>query len=287
MTNLLKASLVVDQEVQNLIKRCEALKTKGVVPSLKVVLVGNNPASLTYTRNKKKFCERFGAECEILHFPEGLSEKEFLKIVNGLAYDPSIHGCFVQLPLPAQLKHLDIGKLIPANKDVDGFHESNLCGLMAGDRGEKFLLPCTPKGIITLLHHYQINPSGKKVAIIGRSLIVGKPLALLMANYDATVTICHSKTKDIREITKNCEIIISAIGKAKFIDSSYLNDSGQQVIVDVGTNYDSNNKLCGDVNFDDVIEKVAAISPVPGGVGPMTILSLGQNLLQAAEAPWI
>ncbi|TDJ05867.1 MAG: bifunctional methylenetetrahydrofolate dehydrogenase/methenyltetrahydrofolate cyclohydrolase [Deltaproteobacteria bacterium] len=278
----LMAGPVRSKEIEILKARTDAMQKRGVTPTLKVILVGDMKASLIYTRSKKKFIENFGASCEIIHLPSSINEAEFLAEVGNVVGDDSVHGLFVQLPLPKHLSHIDVGDLIPGHKDVDGFNQKNIYELFKGDRGDKALLPCTPKGIITLLHHYNIGLDGKNVVILGRSEIVGRPMALLLLNHNATVTVCHSKTQNIKAITGNADIIISAIGRAKFLDRSFLGDK-KPVIVDVGINHDDAGKLCGDVNYDDVKDLCSAISPVPGGVGPMTILSLAQNLLQATE----
>jgi len=281
MAKDLLAKPVIERLSTDLQNKCEELKQKGIIPTMKVILVGNNPASAIYVRNKKKFIEKLGAACDILHLEENVTPELFLQSVDFAANDKNIHGCFVQLPLPAQLAHINVGELIPAHKDVDGFTKTNLMHILEGDSGTKALAPCTPKGIITLLKDYGITLSGKNVVILGRSLIVGKPLALLMLNENATVTICHSRTKDLANVCKRADILVAAIGKAKFVTAEFVHP--QQIIVDVGINYDETNKLCGDVDYQAVSPLVEAITPVPGGVGPMTIFTLAQNLLQAAK----
>lgn len=249
---------------------------------MKVILVGENPASLIYTRNKKIFCEKFEAVCEIINLPKTIGEAAFLEQVLEISNDRTVHGCFIQLPLPEQLQHIDVGNLIPPEKDVDGFHKNNLNYLLHGSE-EKALLPCTPKGILTLLNYYGVECEGKNVVMIGRSMIVGKPMALMMVNKNATVTICHSRTTNLPMHTRQADIIISAIGKARFINATHLSPGHDQVIIDVGMNHDEEGNLCGDIDLDAVLDKCRGVTPVPGGVGPMTILSLAQNLLQAAE----
>ncbi|MBT7765968.1 MAG: bifunctional methylenetetrahydrofolate dehydrogenase/methenyltetrahydrofolate cyclohydrolase, partial [Bdellovibrionales bacterium] len=249
MTQILKAKQVVEQGIEELSKKCNQLKKWGITPYMKVLLVGENPASQIYTRNKKRYIEKLGAKCDIIHLPDSLSESDFIFEVGKMVSDQAVHGCFVQLPLPDQLSHIDVGELIPPSKDVDGFHQNNLIGVLNGDCGEKVLLSCTPKGILTLLRHYNIEVAGKHVVIIGRSMIVGKPLAMLLTNHHATVTICHSKTQNLEKITSQADIIIAAIGRAKMIGVKHLSSSGNQVIVDVGMNQDENGKLCGDVDF--------------------------------------
>lgn len=283
MTQILKASIVREKFILELKNRVSELKEKGIVPCMQVILVGQNPASVIYTRNKKKFIESMGGLCDIIKLPESITEGDFKKEVSKIVDSKNVHGCFVQLPLPKQLAHIDVGNLIPTSKDVDGFSIGNIAALFKGDIGNEALLPCTPKGIITLLQFYGINLNGANCVIIGRSEIVGRPMALLLLNHNATVTVCHSKTKDIKKLTKEADIIISAIGRPKFIDESYFNKSKTQIVVDVGMNVDENEKLCGDVDYEAVFDLVGGITPVPGGVGPMTILSLAENLLLAAE----
>ena len=282
MYKLLKSKPVIEKNKEALIEECQKLRSLGVIPSMKVILVGKNPASLIYTRNKKKFMDQIGADCEIISLPENLAAQDFLKKIEQISFDATVHGCFVQLPLPKQLGHIDVGELIPPEKDVDGFHPKNLYSLMQGDIGQQSLLPCTPKGIITLLQHYGVDLAGKNIVIVGRSMIVGKPMGLLMLNHNATVTICHSRTKNLKDQIKKADIIISAIGKANFITKEFLNKSGNQILVDVGMNHDQENKLCGDIDLNNVLNSCAQITPVPGGVGPMTILSLAENLITAA-----
>lgn len=284
MSQILNSAPIKKKISKELKAECKSLKEKNITPFLKVILVGKDPASIIYTSNKKRFCEKIGAQCEIVELNENIDEKEFLKVVENINNDSLVHGCIIQLPLPKQLSHLDVGRLIKKEKDVDGFHPDNLYSLLRGttEKDHSFI-SCTPKGILTLLNEYQISVSGKHVVVIGRSMIVGKPLSLLLNNQNATVTLCHSKTENLREITKNCDILISAIGVPRFIDKSYISSTKKQIIIDVGMNTDRDGNLCGDVSFDEVSSIVEAITPVPGGVGPMTILSLAQNLLQASK----
>ncbi len=277
MPKLLEAKPLVESRIIELKNQCEQLKKKQIQPSMKVVLVGENPASLSYIKNKQKLCEQIGASFKLVQLDIAVSETEFLQEINKINLDKKTHGAIVQLPLPDHLSKLDVSNLIEARKDIDGFHSENIYGVFSG---KDTLFPCTPKGIMSLCKHYKIELTGKKVVIIGRSLIVGKPLAMLMLNQNATVTICHSKTQDLKNETKKADIIIAAIGKANFVDSTFLNDSKKQILIDVGINK-VNGKLCGDINFDDVKDKVQAITPVPGGVGPLTVLSLIENLLTA------
>lgn len=280
---LLYAAPVVDGTRLKLSERCKALSKRGVTPYMKVILVGNHGPSLIYTRNKKKFCESIGAKCDIIQLAENTPEADFRSTLQTIVDDANVHGAFVQLPLPPHLQHINVGELIPPHKDVDGFHRENLGRLIQGDSGAKTLIPCTPKGVVTLMNHYGIEISGKNIVVIGRSLIVGRPTAILLTNHDATVTLCHSKTRDLASITRSADIIVSAVGKAKYLDATYIG-TNRPIILDVGINTDSEGKLCGDVNQESLIDKVEALSPVPKGIGPMTILSLAQNLVQAAEA---
>jgi methylenetetrahydrofolate dehydrogenase (NADP+)/methenyltetrahydrofolate cyclohydrolase len=282
-TILMRSRPLVDESLEKLTNKCSSLKDQGVTPTMKVILVGNNPASIIYTRNKKRFMEKFGAECEIIKLPETLTESEFLKSVKEITDNKSVHGCFVQLPLPSQLAHINVGELIPPDKDVDGFNKTNVMNLYQGEKGAGALIPCTPKGIVTLCNYYGVEIENKNITVVGRSLIVGKPLSLLMTNHNATVSLCHSKTQNLDHYTKSADIIIMAIGSAKFLKLQHLNQSKNQVVIDVGMNQDENGKLCGDTDFENIKDYVSAITPVPGGVGPMTILSLAQNLLQAAK----
>jgi len=283
MAKLLESKSVVDSHLEILKKRVAALSQVGIVPNMRVILVGENPASLVYVKNKKALSEKVGAQCTIDKLPENVSATDFISHLNSVVNNSSIHGCFVQLPLPKQLKDIPIAHMIPPAMDVDGFTPQSLFALMEGDKGDQALLPCTPKGIITLLQHYKIEIAGKDIVIIGRSLIVGKPMSYLFTNHDATVTLCHSKTKKIKEHTQKADIIVVAIGDAEYLDETFLNKNKNQVIIDVGMNKKSDGKLCGDVNFQKVLDHCEAITPVPGGVGPMTVLSLIENLILAAE----
>lgn len=283
MPKILLAKPIVEASKEELSKKAKDLKSQGLTPRLDVILVGNNPASLTYVKNKKKRAESLGAECNIKHLDENISEEEFLKVVQDTQTDSKVHGCFVQLPLPKQLSNIDTHSLIRADKDVDGFHPENSSAAFSGEHLDEKLIACTPSGIIDILDYYQIPLEGKKVVVIGRSMIVGRPVAMLCLARNATVTVCHSRTQNLKEETKQADIIISAIGKPKFLDKSYLRDDQSQVLIDVGINRDENDKLVGDLHQSDIESHVAAYTPVPGGVGPMTINSLMKNLFKAAE----
>lgn len=250
------------------------------VPKLCVVLVWDNPASLVYVKNKQKACESIGMEFALRHFPEWTQESEILENIEEINRNPEIHGCIVQLPLPTHINPNHVIDAIDARKDVDGFSLENIGKLFLG-RSDG-LISCTPKGILRLLENYGHTPTGKHVVIIGRSNIVGKPLSLLLLNKGATVTVCHSKTKDLAKHTLSADILIVAIGKSKFITADMV--KSWAVVIDVGMNRDPDTgKLAGDVDFENIIKK-AHCSPVPGGVGPMTIAMLLENTVQSCQA---
>ncbi|MBQ8254644.1 MAG: bifunctional methylenetetrahydrofolate dehydrogenase/methenyltetrahydrofolate cyclohydrolase FolD [Clostridia bacterium] len=249
-----------------------------VRPGLAVILVGSDPASQVYVRNKNKACEEVGFYSEMYTLPEETSMEDLLGLIDQLNHSPQIHGILVQLPLP---KHLDEEKVILAispEKDVDAFHPVNVGKIMIGNHS---FLPCTPAGVMELLSRSGIDVSGKECVVIGRSNIVGKPQAMLLLHANGTVTVCHSRTKNLTEICARADILVSAIGKAKFVTPDMVKEGA--VVIDVGINRDENGKLCGDVDFDAVAPKTSFITPVPGGVGPMTITMLMKNTLTAAK----
>lgn len=280
MTKILDAKSVIESKLPLLVKECTQLTEKGKTPHLAVILVGANPASVSYVKNKEKMCQKIGANFELIKLDETISKEEFLAEVDRINTDPKVTGCFVQLPVPSQLKDIKITQLINPLKDVDGFHLDSVNKLYLGELDG--LISCTPKGIVTLLIENKIEIEGKDIVIIGRSAIVGKPLSLLLQIYNATTTLCHSKTKNLKKHTKNADIIISAVGSAQFLDSSYLNTNKDQIVIDVGMN-SLNGKLVGDVKYDEIKENVKAITPVPGGVGPMTVFSLMENLIKSTS----
>ncbi|MBC7474541.1 MAG: bifunctional methylenetetrahydrofolate dehydrogenase/methenyltetrahydrofolate cyclohydrolase FolD [Candidatus Sericytochromatia bacterium] len=245
---------------------------------LAVVLIGNDPASQIYVKNKRATCEKIGFYSEAYDLSEEVKENELIKLLDELNAEPSIHGILVQLPLPKHLDERKILEYINPQKDVDGFHPSTQAKLFLGTAK---LEPCTPKGIIELLKRSNIQIEGKHCVILGRSNIVGKPLALMLLKENATVTICHSKTENIAEIARTADILISAIGKANFVTADMVKENA--VVIDVGMNRSLDNKLVGDVDYQNVFPKVRAITPVPGGVGPMTIAMLMKNTLEAAK----
>lgn len=277
-TNKIDGKQIAGLVTEKVKERVEHLKSKGVVPGLAVVLVGSNPASQTYVSNKAKTCERLGMYSVLIELDENITEKELLKNVEALNQDEKIHGILVQLPLPSQIDEDRVISAISPQKDVDGFHPESVGKMMIGQQS---FLPCTPFGIMKLLEYSAVDISGKHAVIIGRSNIVGKPMGQLLLQKDATVTYCHSKTKDLRSFTKQADILVVATGRTKMIDASYIKEGA--VVIDVGINRDENNKLCGDVDFASAQEVASKITPVPGGVGPMTIAMLMENTCLAAE----
>ena len=249
-----------------------------VRPGLAVVLVGDDPASAVYVRNKSKACAEVGIYSEVYRLPEETGREQLLGLIEQLNQSPLIHGILVQLPLP---KHLDPEEVIMAidpAKDVDAFHPVNVGKIMIGNYD---FLPCTPAGVMELLHRSGIEVSGKECVVIGRSNIVGKPQAMLLLHENATVTVCHSKTRDLPSVCRRADILVSAVGKAKFVTADMVRNGA--VVIDVGMNRDENGKLCGDVDFEPVSKKASYITPVPGGVGPMTITMLLKNTVTAAK----
>lgn len=254
------------------------LKSKGVTPGLAVVLVGDDPASRVYVNNKKKACEEVGFHSEEYTLPASTTQEELMELVDKLNKKDDINGILVQLPLPKHLDDKEIIEAISPLKDVDAFHASNVGKIMIGEYN---FLPCTPAGVMELLHSEKIEISGKDCVVIGRSNIVGKPMAMLLLHENGTVTICHSRTKDLKAVCSRADIIVAAVGIAKFVTADMVKEGA--VVIDVGMNRDENGKLCGDVDFENVKEKASYITPVPGGVGPMTIAMLMKNTLTSAK----
>lgn len=277
------ASIINGKEISGKLReklKKEVAKIKNdqnLQPSLAVIIVGDDPASKIYVRNKKRACEEIGIKSYEIALPANTSEKELLNLINTLNKRCDVNGILVQMPLPAHINEKNVIEHINPIKDVDAFHETNVGKIMTGNF--KFL-PCTPAGIVYLLDATNIEISGKHCVIIGRSNIVGKPLAMLMLHRDATVTICHSKTQNLMEICKTADILIAAVGKAKFVTHSMVKPGA--VVIDVGINRCENGKLCGDVDFENVRNVASYITPVPGGVGPMTISMLMKNTITAA-----
>ncbi|AEO38889.1 TPA: bifunctional methylenetetrahydrofolate dehydrogenase/methenyltetrahydrofolate cyclohydrolase FolD [Listeria monocytogenes] len=264
----------VTREVAELVK-------EGKQPGLAVVLVGDNQASRTYVRNKQKRTEEAGMKSVLIELPENVTEEKLLSVVEELNEDKTIHGILVQLPLPEHISEEKVIDTISFDKDVDGFHPVNVGNLFIG---KDSFVPCTPAGIIELIKSTGTQIEGKRAVVIGRSNIVGKPVAQLLLNENATVTIAHSRTKDLPQVAKEADILVVATGLAKFVKKDYIKPGA--IVIDVGMDRDENNKLCGDVDFDDVVEEAGFITPVPGGVGPMTITMLLANTLKAAKRIW-
>jgi len=253
------------------------LKKEGVNPGLAVVIVGDDSASRVYVNNKKKACEYCGIYSEEYALPGETTQEELLELVEKLNNKSDIHGILVQLPLPKHIDEETVINAIRPEKDVDAFHPANVGKIMIGNFD---FLPCTPAGVMELLDDAGIDLCGKRCVIIGRSNIVGKPQAMLMLHKNATVTICHSRTQNLKEVAKEADVLVVAIGKAKFVNEEYIKDGA--VVIDVGMDRDENGKLCGDVDFDSACKKASYITPVPGGVGPMTIATLMKNAVTAA-----
>lgn len=264
----------VTREVAELVK-------EGKQPGLAVVLVGDNQASRTYVRNKQKRTEEAGMKSVLIELPENVTEEKLLSVVEELNEDKTIHGILVQLPLPEHISEEKVIDTISFDKDVDGFHPVNVGNLFIG---KDSFVPCTPAGIIELIKSTGTQIEGKRAVVIGRSNIVGKPVAQLLLNENATVTIAHSRTKDLPQVAKEADILVVATGLAKFVKKDYIKPGA--IVIDVGMDRDENNKLCGDVDFDDVVQEAGFITPVPGGVGPMTITMLLANTLKAAKRIW-
>lgn len=270
-----KISADIKEELKVKVKE---YKDKGINITLAVIQVGNDPASSVYVNNKKKACEYIGVKSLAYELDESISEQELLDLIEELNGREDVNGILVQLPLPS---HIDEDKVIEAidpSKDVDGFHPMSVGALSIGKKG---FVSCTPAGIIQLLKRSDISIEGKECVVIGRSNIVGKPMAMLLMRENGTVTVAHSRTKDLKEVAKRADILVVAIGKPKFINDEYVKDGA--VVIDVGIHRDENNKLCGDVDYDSVVDKVSAITPVPGGVGPMTIAMLMNNCVSSVE----
>lgn len=278
MTQLIDGKRI-SQEIKDELKiEVQKMKEQGISVCLAVVQVGNDPASTVYVRNKKKACAYVGIESRAYELPEETTEEELVKLVEELNQDDTVNGILVQLPLPRHINEDRIIRTISPDKDVDGFHPVSVGRLWIGEKG---FVSCTPAGIIQLLKRSGIEIEGKNCVIVGRSNIVGKPMAALLLRENGTVTVTHSRTKNLSEVTSKADILIAAIGKARFITAEYVKDGA--VVIDVGMNRDEEGHLCGDVDFKGVEAKASAITPVPGGVGPMTIAMLMNNCVETAR----
>ncbi len=269
---------ISDQIKEEAALEAQELQRQGITPCLAVVLVGNDPASMVYVNNKKKACEKVGILSRSYELPEDTEEKDLLALVEQLNMDNSVHGVLVQLPLPPQIDEEKVILAVDPKKDVDCFHPLNVGLLHTGQKG---FLPCTPAGVLELIERSGHTIEGKRCVVIGRSHNVGKPTAMLLLQKNGTVTICHSKTKDLKGICKEADILVSAVGRLNTVTKDMV--KGGAVVIDVGMNRNENGKLCGDVDFDDVCEVAGAVSPVPGGVGLMTVAMLMKNCITAAK----
>ena len=279
MSELIDGKKVSEDTREEIAKGVEELKSSsGITPGLAAVLVGDDPASEIYVRNKRKACEKVGIYSEEHKLPAETTEEELLALVNKLNNDDKIHGILVQLPLPDHINETNILRNVTPLKDVDGFHPENVGRLVEGN--PRFI-SCTPYGIIKMLDYYNIEIKGAEAVVVGRSNIVGKPVGMLLLHRHATVTTCHSRTKDLGEVTRRADILIAAIGRANFITADMVKDGA--VVIDVGINRNEEGKLTGDVDFANLSDKVSYITPVPGGVGPMTITMLLWNTLESAK----
>ena len=279
MSELIDGKKVSEDTREEIAKGVEELKdSSGITPGLAAVLVGDNPASEIYVRNKRKACEKVGIYSEEHKLPETTTEEELLELVRKLNDDDKIHGILVQLPLPDHINETNILRTVTPLKDVDGFHPENVGRLVEGN--PRFI-SCTPYGIIKMLEYYGIDIKGKEAVVVGRSNIVGKPVGMLLLHRHATVTTCHSRTRDLGEVTRRADILVAAIGRANFITADMVKEGA--VVIDVGINRNEEGKLTGDVDFENVSKKASYITPVPGGVGPMTIAMLLWNTLESAK----
>ncbi len=267
----------VSAQIKDEVKaRVEKLGKRGIKLTLAVIQVGDDPASSVYVRNKKNACAYVGISSRAFNLPEEVSEKELLELIEELNNDEGVNGILVQLPLPKHISESRVIEAISPKKDVDGFHIQSAGALLTGEKG---FLPCTPAGIIELIKRTGIDIEGKECVVVGRSNIVGKPMAVLLLRENGTVTVCHSRTKNLKDVTKRADILVVAIGKPRFINAEYVKEGA--VVIDVGIHRNENNKLCGDVDYESVEPIAYAITPVPGGVGPMTIAMLMKNCADA------
>ena len=278
MAVIIDGKEVAREKREQIKNRVESLKSQGKTVGLAVIIVGENPASRVYVNNKKKACLEVGIESFEYALPENTTEQELKNLVEKLNNDDRVNGILCQLPLPKHINEDSVINTISPKKDVDAFHPQNVGHIMIGDYT---FLPCTPAGIMEMLKFYNISVSGKKCVVIGRSNIVGKPMAMLLLKENGTVEICHSRTQNLKEETLSADILVAAVGKANFVTEDMVKQGA--VVIDVGMNRDENGKLCGDVDFENVKEKASYITPVPGGVGPMTITMLLENTVRAVE----
>lgn len=280
MATLLDGRIVSDSILSEVTKEVNELKKRGISPKLVVVMIGENPASQVYVKKKQEACEKAGILSEQVLLPEEVTQEELLKKIEELNKDPAVTGMIVQLPLPKHIEEPKVIKAINPYKDVDGFHAYNV-GKMFLSKEFEDMAPCTPKGITKILEHYGIDVTGMDCTVIGRSNIVGKPMAVMLLNRGATVSACHSRTKNLLKYTADADLIVVAVGKPKFLTADMIKEGA--IVIDVGINRLPNGKLVGDADFDGLKDKVSAITPVPGGVGPMTVACLLLNTVTAAK----
>lgn len=279
MESIIKGKPVADKISESLIKEVEELKAKGINPKLSIVRVGANGGDLAYERGALKRCEKIGIITEVKEFPESITQEEYINEIKKLNEDNSTHGILCFRPLPKHLSEEQIKYVISADKDVDCFSPVNAAKVMEGDKSG--YPPCTPTAVVEILKHYNVELSGKKVAVLGRSMVVGKPASMLLLNENATVTICHSRTKDLASVTSEADVLVAAVGRAKMVKENFIKEGA--VVIDVGINVDEDGKLCGDVDTDAVKEKVSMITPVPAGVGSVTTSVLAKHIVKACK----
>ena len=278
MATLIDGQVIAAQIKEELKEQVAAMKADGKNVCLAVVQVGEDPASSVYVRNKKRACEYIGIESRSYELKEETTQEELIHLVDTLNQDPQVDGILVQLPLPRQIDEDAVIRAISPKKDVDGFHPMNVGKMFVGEEG---FVPCTPAGVIELLKRSGISIEGKECVVVGRSNNVGKPMGILLLQENGTVTVTHSRTQNLKNVTCRADILVVAAGKAKMITADYVKDGA--VVIDVGMHRNEDNKLCGDVDFDQVVDKVSAITPVPGGVGPMTVAMLMRNCVEAVK----
>jgi methylenetetrahydrofolate dehydrogenase (NADP+)/methenyltetrahydrofolate cyclohydrolase len=279
MAVLMKGSEVIASMKENILKEVEALKAQGVAPCLAIIRLGERPDDLAYERGAVKRCEGLGVACRVMEYDQGISQERLVEELRRINSDPEIHGILIFRPLPAHIDEKAIQYEIDPDKDIDCLSPVNLAKVFAGDTTG--FAPCTPEAVMHMLRHYNIDLNGKRVTLIGRSLVVGKPLAMLLIKENATVTVCHTRTRDLDSICRTAEVLIAAAGKAKMVKDSFVSEG--QTVVDVGINLDEEGNLCGDVDFEAAEKKAGCISPVPGGVGTVTASVLAWHVVLAAR----
>lgn len=278
-SQIIKGKPVADNITESLKKEVNSLNEIGITPKLAIVRVGSRPDDLAYERGALKRCNTIGIETQVVELDENISQEEFIKVIHKLNEDDKVNGILTFRPLPKHLNEDELKGEIDPKKDIDCFNPINTVKILENDKTG--YAPCTPTAVVEILKHYGINLTGANVVVLGRSMVVGKPLSMLLLNEDATVSICHSKTKNLPEITSKADILITAVGKAKMVKRNYIKDKA--VVIDVGINVDNQGNLCGDVDMEDVLDKVSMITPVPGGVGAVTTSILANNIIKACK----